>query len=261
MDGASHALCDDARRLPQFQLLRNYSVDATFIACVFPERRPGPAAHCALQGRSGGVFLCNTVLSGLDAMALFTVKPTKADQTIARAVARHTAPVPEKAAELLSWGADEHILLALAASFWLYARGADARARTASNHLLLTTAAVTLLPHVLKRIFDQERPDRATIRGHLNGVPFSGKALDAFPSGHALHVGALASAATELPPAERNVAWGVGGILVLTRVVLLAHWASDVVAGLAIGAAVERLLRYWTGYGTGDNDSHHASSV
>jgi membrane-associated phospholipid phosphatase len=36
---------------------------------------------------------------------------------------------------------------------------------------------------------------------------------------------------------------------VATRVLLLAHWTSDVVAGLAIGAAMERLLRRFTGYG------------
>jgi membrane-associated phospholipid phosphatase len=42
----------------------------------------------------------------------------------------------------------------------------------------------------------------------------------------------------------------LGAGLVLTRVVLLAHWASDVVAGLALGALVERLLRPLTGYGT-----------
>jgi undecaprenyl-diphosphatase len=34
----------------------------------------------------------------------------------------------------------------------------------------------------------------------------------------------------------------------LTRVVVLAHWASDVVAGFALGAALERMLRFWTGY-------------
>jgi undecaprenyl-diphosphatase len=34
--------------------------------------------------------------------------------------------------------------------------------------------------------------------------------------------------------------------LSLTRIALLAHWASDVVAGFALGAAVERLLRPWT---------------
>jgi hypothetical protein len=41
----------------------------------------------------------------------------------------------------------------------------------------------------------------------------------------------------------------IGAGLVLTRIVLLAHWTSDVIAGLAIGAAVERMLRHWTGFG------------
>jgi membrane-associated phospholipid phosphatase len=41
----------------------------------------------------------------------------------------------------------------------------------------------------------------------------------------------------------------VGAGLVASRVLLLAHWTSDVVAGLAIGAATERLLRRFTGYG------------
>ncbi|WP_407175132.1 phosphatase PAP2 family protein [Bradyrhizobium sp. STM 3562] len=183
-------------------------------------------------------------------MALYRVKPTRTDEKIAKAISRHANPAYEKAAEALSWGADEHVLIALAAGFWLYARGCGERARVTSNHLLLTTAVVTLLPHVLKSVFDQERPDRRTIRGHLHGIPFSGKPFDAFPSGHAIHVGALASAATELPPRQRNLVWGVGAGLVLTRVVLLAHWLSDVLAGLAIGALAERLLRFWTGYGS-----------
>jgi membrane-associated phospholipid phosphatase len=105
------------------------------------------------------------------------------------------------------------------------------------------------LPHVLKIMFDQERPDRLTTLGHLNGIPISGNRLDAFPSGHAVHVGALASAATVLAPAQRHLVWAVGGGLVLTRIVLLAHWASDVVAGLAIGALTERTIRLFTGFG------------
>jgi undecaprenyl-diphosphatase len=52
-----------------------------------------------------------------------------------------------------------------------------------------------------------------------------------------------------LPPAKRNLVWSIGAGLVLTRIVLLAHWTSDVIAGLAIGAVVERLLRHWTGFG------------
>jgi undecaprenyl-diphosphatase len=182
-------------------------------------------------------------------MALFRIRPTGADVEIAEWISDHASPEVEQIAKFLTWGADEHVICALAASWWLYCRHRGARHRIDSNHILLTTVAVTLLPHLLKSIFDQKRPDRLMIRGHVHGVPFSGKPLDAFPSGHAIHVGALASAATVLPPAKRNLVRSIGVGLVLTRIVLLAHWSSDVIAGLAIGAAVERLLRRWTGFG------------
>jgi membrane-associated phospholipid phosphatase len=38
----------------------------------------------------------------------------------------------------------------------------------------------------------------------------------------------------------------------VSRVILLAHWASDVVTGFVIGALMERLLRPLTGYGSPD---------
>ena len=175
-------------------------------------------------------------------MALFRVKPTEADITIADGIAAHTGRPAEHIAQALTWGADEHVLCALAIGWWLYARTRAVSVRRASDHVLVTTIVASILPHALKKVFDQERPDRLTVLGHLHGIPLSGKRLDAFPSGHAVHVGALASAATALPPAQRNTIWAVGGGLVLTRIVLLAHWTSDVVAGLAVGAALERLL-------------------
>jgi membrane-associated phospholipid phosphatase len=98
-------------------------------------------------------------------------------------------------------------------------------------------------------VFSQKRPDRVTVKGHLHGVPFSGKPLDAFPSGHAIHIGALGSAASRLPPVQRYAIWAAGAALVTTRVVLLAHWASDVAAGLVIGVGLERGLRRLTGFG------------
>ena len=182
-------------------------------------------------------------------MALFRIRPTRADIEIAERISDHTGPEVEQLAKILTWGADEHVVCALAAAWWLYCRGRSARDRADSNHILLTTVAVSLLPHLLKSVFDQKRPDRVMIRAHLRGVPFSGKPLDAFPSGHAIHVGAMASAATVLPSGKRNLVWAIGTGLVLTRIVLLAHWTSDVIAGLAIGAAVERTLRRWTGFG------------
>jgi hypothetical protein len=48
-------------------------------------------------------------------------------------------------------------------------------------------------------------------------------------------------------PSGKPSGRSVGG-LVLTRIVLLAHWTSDVVAGLAVGVAIERALRSVTGF-------------
>ena len=181
-------------------------------------------------------------------MAPYRIPPTSADIAIAKAVSRHTSMRSERTARRVTWGADEHVLVAIAAAWWLYRRKAPLQERRNSDHLLMTTLAVSLIPHLLKSVFDQRRPDRLTILGHLHGVPFSGKANDAFPSGHAVHVGALASAATALSPAQRTIVWAFAAGLALTRIVLLAHWASDVLAGLALGAVTERLLRPFTGY-------------
>ena len=66
---------------------------------------------------------------------------------------------------------------------------------------------------------------------------------DAFPSGHAMHVGAVASAVSWAYPKSAPVAWAIGGVIAATRIVILAHWTTDVLAGLAIGALVERCVR------------------
>jgi undecaprenyl-diphosphatase len=179
----------------------------------------------------------------------FIVRPTKADKKIARAIARNTTPAMESTAEALTWGADEHLLCGLAALWWLYCRGRPASERAASTHVLITTTAATVLPHLMKHLFAQERPDRWSVEAHLHGAPISGSPLQAFPSGHAVHVGALASVASLLPAPQRGLAWIAGAVLILTRVLLLAHWASDVAAGLVLGVGVERFVRLVTGYG------------
>lgn len=181
-------------------------------------------------------------------MSLFTVRPTKIDHAVAEAVVAHTNARTERVAEILTWGGDEHVLCALAASWWVLSHVSRSSTRRASNHILLTTLAASLLPHLLKNIFDQTRPDRLTALGHFHGVPISGRRRDAFPSGHAVHIGALASAAAVLPSRIRTAVWAVATALVATRIALLAHWISDVVAVLALGALVERLMRKVSGF-------------
>ncbi|MBR0867829.1 phosphatase PAP2 family protein [Bradyrhizobium sp. YCK136] len=188
-------------------------------------------------------------------MSLLTVKPTKIDERIARTVARKTNRCAETVARGLTWGADEKILLALAAAGWILSRTQGEPLRRAGNHALLVAAAASVLPHLLKSVFDQTRPDRKTVLGHVHGISFSGKREDAFPSGHALHMGALASAAGPLPAGPRRAIRALAVGLCLTRIVVLAHWASDVVAGFALGAALERMLRLWTGYPVKETDN------
>jgi membrane-associated phospholipid phosphatase len=179
-------------------------------------------------------------------MALMNVRPTELDKTVADAVAGHTDPRTERAAEALTWGADEHVLIAAAALGFLLTRRSEEPVRRLGTHILACCLSTALLPHILKTFIKQQRPDRRTLIGHWHGVPISGKPEDAFPSGHALHVGALASAATLLPSRPRNLVWAVSGLLVATRVVLLAHWVTDVLAGLGLGVAVERAIRPFT---------------
>lgn len=205
---------------------------------------------CAVHDLEGDRVRARTaVVRWNTAMTALTISPAAIDIRIANAISAHTDASAEHSAEALTWGADEHVLLGLAAAWWLYSRCQRRKQQNAADHVLLTTLAVSIFPHFLKMIFNQQRPDRLTIRGHWRGVPISGKRMDAFPSGHALHIGALASAASQLPTTSRNLVWLIGAGLAATRIVLLAHWTSDVIAGLAIGSLIERLLRPVTGYG------------
>ena len=179
-------------------------------------------------------------------MALVEVKPSRIDTAIADKIAEHTNSGIEHTAQTLTWAADEHVLLALAAAGWLYAHIRQPQQRPLANHVLAVSLATAVLPHILKSVFDQIRPDRLTISGHRHGVPISGQARDAFPSGHAVHMGALASAAGLLRKTPRRLLRTTAIALSLTRIAVLAHWASDVVAGFALGATTERLLRPWT---------------
>jgi len=69
-------------------------------------------------------------------MALLNVRPTKIDQEVAAAVAAHTDRRIERNAEILTWGADEHGLLGLAAVGWLLTRWSSQPYRKFGDHML-----------------------------------------------------------------------------------------------------------------------------
>lgn len=174
------------------------------------------------------------------------VSPTNFDTAVANVVADHAQPLPELVARTLTYGADEKLLIALAGAVWIYARERKPGLRPAADHLLWVTLVTSVLPHFLKAYVNQTRPDRYVVAAHRRGIPISGHANDAFPSGHAVHMGALASAATMLRPKYRNVVWAATVGLSISRILILAHWTSDVIVGFGIGAVIERLVRSFT---------------
>src|SRR5438552_16899719 len=105
------------------------------------------------------------------AMALLTVRPTRLDKDVAAAVAAHTDRPIESAAQALTWGADEYVLLAAAAVGWLLTRGSADHARRLGTHFLACSLSTALLPHILKALVDPKVPDPLPAQGRRLGVP------------------------------------------------------------------------------------------
>jgi undecaprenyl-diphosphatase len=174
-------------------------------------------------------------------VALITLGATKVDHMVADAAARCARTPVQTALKAITLAADEHALLGLAAGIWLASRAGNSKLRQKTDYLTLNVIVSAIVPHLLKRLVDQRRPDRL-VHGARHGIPKSGNADDAFPSGHALHIGALAAAVSRTFPRSAGLAWIAGSVVAATRVLLLAHWLTDVLAGLAAGAALEHLL-------------------
>jgi membrane-associated phospholipid phosphatase len=65
------------------------------------------------------------------------------------------------------------------------------------------------------------------------------------PSGHAIDAFAIATAIGALWPRTRIVMWTYAVVIAVSRVVLTAHFPSDVVAGAVVGVIGALLVREW----------------
>jgi undecaprenyl-diphosphatase len=170
--------------------------------------------------------------------------PTRADLTIGRAALKHVNPRVGVAMQTLTWLADEKAVLAAAAVLWMATRSDQwSRYRHEADQLVVSVMVAGALPHLFKLLVRRRRPDRSLVQGRRKGVPLSGDAWDSFPSGHAVHMGAMAGSLARLSPrGMRPLVWfGLGGVAA-TRIMLLAHYATDVVAGWTIALLVNRTV-------------------
>jgi undecaprenyl-diphosphatase len=58
-----------------------------------------------------------------------------------------------------------------------------------------------------------------------------------------VHLGAVTGALAWAYPEKSSYIYAAGVALAATRVAVLAHWPTDVLAGWALGAAIERSAR------------------
>jgi membrane-associated phospholipid phosphatase len=177
---------------------------------------------------------------------LVTLPPSRLDVAISQRCFRAATPARERSLRIMTWLADEKILLGLVGLFWLNARlrphGQEVRRE--ADRMLLGIAIAGVVPHVFKRLVNRKRPDRTLVRGPRHGIPHSGDAWDSFPSGHALHLGAMAGPLARIAPGPaKPLVWIGLLILASTRIMLLAHYTSDVAAGLVIGAGLGKAVR------------------
>jgi membrane-associated phospholipid phosphatase len=157
---------------------------------------------------------------------------------------------------LTDFGKSAYVLWALAAILVIIAlvlpraRGTARPVLTGFGVRLLFVFFAVLLPvlagEIVKNIVGRGRP---FVGGEANAFNFSyfagTEAFASFPSGHATTAFALAFAVGALWPRLRVAMLIYALVIAATRLVLLAHHPSDVVAGALLGVIGAMLVRYW----------------
>lgn len=111
--------------------------------------------------------------------------------------------------------------------------------------ILLSVIVSDIAVEILKPVFGRGRPFVGDI-GVMNFSPFEGtQAFASLPSSHASTAWALALAVSFVWPRLAPAMWTYAILMCITRVVLLAHHPSDVVAGALVAAIGTMFVRYW----------------
>jgi membrane-associated phospholipid phosphatase len=157
---------------------------------------------------------------------------------------------------LTDFGKDFYVLALLAAILLVVAMvsprleaSSQSRLLGFGNRILFVFFAVLaplLAGELIKWIVGRGRPFVGGKAGALHFEPFAGtEAYASFPSAHAIAAFALAFAVVAVWPRARVAMIVYAGLIAATRLVLLAHHPSDVVAGALIGVVGAMSVRYW----------------
>ena len=157
---------------------------------------------------------------------------------------------------LTEFGKDSYVLLALGTMLLAVAVVSAALPGSSRAQLLgfgmrmqfLFLAVLTplLAGEALKWAVGRGRPFVGGAANAFNFAPFAGtEAYASFPSAHAVTAFALAFAVSAVWPRARLAMIVYAFLIAATRLVLLSHHPSDVVAGALIGVVGAMSVRYW----------------
>jgi membrane-associated phospholipid phosphatase len=111
------------------------------------------------------------------------------------------------------------------------------------SYLFIAIALPGLAINILKRLIGRLRP---SAQGPFVYVPWSWDAAhNGMPSGHATTAVAAAIAIGALWPKTRAVMWTYAVLILASRVIIQAHFVSDVIAGAFLGGFIAILVRNW----------------
>ena len=103
--------------------------------------------------------------------------------------------------------------------------------------LFLAIGAPSLFDTIIKRLIGRARPYVDLDGSPFTYMPFAWRSEYAsLPSGHAATAGAAAFAIGAIWPRSRSIMWLYALAVVFSRIVVMAHHPSDVIAGVAVGA-------------------------
>jgi membrane-associated phospholipid phosphatase len=157
---------------------------------------------------------------------------------------------------LTDFGKSAYVLCALAAALLAVAtilprlhgvaRSTLLRFGTYLQFVFFAVLVPVLAGEVIKWIVGRGRPFFGGEANAFNFAPFAGtEAYASFPSGHAIASFALAFAVSAVWPGARSMMIVYALLIATTRLVLLAHHPSDVVAGASIGVVGATFVQYW----------------
>lgn len=104
-----------------------------------------------------------------------------------------------------------------------------------STYIFSSVALAGLTANLAKRLIGRARPEFFSHEGIFGRSMFSGADFESFPSGHSTTAGALAGCLAIVFPRARVPILLAGALMAITRVIVGAHFPSDVVAGFGYG--------------------------